>query len=411
MKFDLNEFLSSVSNVLDAVEIDLFGIPTNHSKRIAYISARIGYELGLNPEEIFDLAALSLMHDNGATMKIFEDNTKHTLREKMLITEEISDHCTIGENNIKNFPFLTNPHNIIKYHHENYDGSGFFGLHSEDIPLFAQIIHLADNLDLNLKMNHALKKTTFNYVSAYRNIYFSPTIADIFFQLGKNEEFWDLLHDDKIDEALHEIIPKFSNELHYKEVRSITIVLSKIIDAKSIFTQKHSSGLSKRMMAMAKYYRFDDTTKYKLLIATDLHDIGKLAISDKILDKPGSLTYLEFEEIKKHSIISKQCLIGLNGFEEIAEWIGNHHEKLDGTGYPNNLTEVNLDFNSRLIACLDIYQALREKRPYRKAMNHLESIKILIEMANKGKLDKKIVEDIDFVFYKKKNQLKLVNNN
>ena len=153
---------------------------------------------------------------------------------------------------------------------------------------------------------------------------------------------------------------------------------------------------------MAKYYCFDTTTKYKLLIATDLHDIGKLAISNKILDKSGPLTYLEYEEIKKHPIISKHCLKGLNGFEEIATWIGNHHEKLDGSGYPENLTGNSLDFNSRLIACLDIYQALREKRPYRKAMSHLDTIKILFEMVNTGKLDGKIVEDIDFVFCSKK---------
>ena len=128
MNFNLNEFLGAIANTLDIIEIELFGMATNHSKRIAYISVKIAHELSLSDEKIFDLVSLAIMHDNGASLKILHDNLKGSVREKINIIESRKEHCSIGEDNLRNFPFLTNPQNIVKYHHEKYDGSGFFGL-------------------------------------------------------------------------------------------------------------------------------------------------------------------------------------------------------------------------------------------------------------------------------------------
>ncbi len=400
MNFSLNEFLISISNTLDAIEADLFGVPTNHSKRIAYIAARVGHRLMIRSEGIFDLAALSLMHDNGATMKILDDKLNYSIKVKIAISESRKEHCLIGENNLRHFPFLTNPIDVIKYHHENYDGSGFFGLKEDEIPLFSQIIHLADSLDLNFDLNHISKDVIVKYIASNRQIKFSTPISDIVLNLLEERNFWDDLNDVNINMALANQITSFSNALSYKKIRELTKTLSRIIDAKSIFTRRHSTGLSNRMLKMSQFYHFDVTTKYKLLITTDLHDLGKLSISNAILDKPGNLTADEFEVIKKHPIVTKECLQDLKGFEDIARWAGNHHEKLDGSGYPNLLTAADLDFSSRLVTCLDIYQALREKRPYRNAMNHNNAIKILYHMGEKGQIDLQIIDDIDRVFSK-----------
>ena len=149
---------------------------------------------------------------------------------------------------------------------------------------------------------------------------------------------------------------------------------------------------------MAEFYKMNNIMLLKLLIATDLHDLGKLAVSNNILDKPSELSKEEFEEIKKHPKITKYCLQDINGFEEITKWASNHHEKLDGSGYPEGLIAKDLDFNSRLIACLDIYQALREERPYRKPMDHHKAMDLLMSMAEVGQLDHNIIDDINSVF-------------
>lgn len=399
MNFDLNEFLSSVSNALDTIEINIFGMPTNHSKRIAYMSVIIAHEIHLTNEEIFDLASLAIMHDNGATMKLLQNKLLCTTAEKINILESQKEHCIIGEKNLKNFPFLTNPQNIINYHHEKYDGSGFFGLSKDEIPVMAQIIALSDTLDLTFDLRMAQNKdAVLAFVREHKGTYFSPILTKVFLEIGASTEFWEELSDTNIDASLKNVIPKFSHELDYYEIRMITKTLSNIIDAHSEFTQQHSSGLSEKLERMAEFYQMDKVMMMKLLIASDLHDLGKLVISNDLLDKPGRLTEEEFAEIKKHPIITKICLQDINGFEEITKWASNHHEKLDGTGYPEGLDANNLDFNSRLLTSLDIYQALREDRPYRKSMDHNHAMEIIYGMVKSGQLDPNIAYDINYVF-------------
>src|SRR5665647_2277104 len=338
MNFNLNEFLRAVANTLDTIEINIFGMPTNHSKRIAYISVEIARELRLTNEEIFDLASLAIMHDNGASMKILHDKLLGTIKEQINVMESRKEHCTIGEDNLKEFPFFTKPQNIVKYHHEKYDGSGFFGLSKDEIPLLAQIIALPDTLDLVFDLRNGLNKEIITaFVREHRNTFFSPLLSDVFLKIADRNEFWEALSDKNIDDSLKKVIPIFSHELNYNEIRTITKTFSNIIDSQSEYTQKHSSGLSEKLEKMAEFYKMDTIMTLKLLIATDLHDLGKLVISRDLLDKPGKLSEEEFVEIKKHPKITKVCLQGISGFEEITKWASNHHEKLDGSGYPEGL--------------------------------------------------------------------------
>lgn len=192
--------------------------------------------------------------------------------------------------------------------------------------------------------------------------------------------------------------PELSFNYSYKKIRKITALISDIIDSKSKFTKLHSSGLSNKARVMADFYNFSKDKKNKLLIAADLHDLGKLAVSNSILDKPGRLNDEEFTKVKAHSFYTRKALEPIDCFEEITEWAANHHEKNDGSGYPYGLKKRDLDFSSQLMAALDIYQALRENRPYRKPMTHKKSINILKNMVGAGKLNKKIVNDIDSLF-------------
>lgn len=398
MKFNLNEFLRSVANSLDIIEIEIFGMPINHSKRIAYISVLLAQKLELTNEEMFDIASLAILHDNGAGMKVLHDVLRGDLNTKLNILESRKEHCIIGEQNLVNFPFITHPKNVILYHHEKFDGSGFFGISGKDIPVFAQIISLADTLDLTFNLNKTERNKIISFVREKQGVFFAKEICLAFFEVANNGSFWEGMLSRNIDKSLDQVIPVFTYEYNMDQIRKMTQTFSRIIDAKSKYTQAHSSGLAQRILKMAQFYKIDRTTTTKLLIAADLHDIGKLGVSNDILEKPESLTSAEYSAIMKHPQIAKTCLEGIKGFEEITEWIYNHHERLDGSGYPRGIKAENLDFNSRLISCLDIYQALREERPYRKSMNHREAMKILGEMAQTGKIDAKITQDIDTVF-------------
>ena len=159
----------------------------------------------------------------------------------------------------------------------------------------------------------------------------------------------------------------------------------------------HSSGIAEKSLQMAKFYNWDEETQAKYYLAGALHDIGKLAVKTSVLEKPGKLTDEEFNHIKNHAQITWQVLHRIHGFEDITEWASNHHERLDGSGYPNGKTAKDLSFKDRLLACIDVYQALRENRPYRPGMTHERAMSIINDEVAKGKLDEKCAQDIDFV--------------
>ena len=129
-----------------------------------------------------------------------------------------------------------------------------------------------------------------------------------------------------------------------------------------------------------------------------LHDIGKVAVGNEILEKPGRLTEDEFAVMKHHAAYTYYILSDIDDFDEIRDWAAFHHERLDGTGYPFGKTAAELNTQERMMACIDIYQALTESRPYKQGMPHEKACEILWDMANKGWLDETIVKQVEDCF-------------
>ncbi len=404
MLFSLRDFLIAVSKALDFVEMDLLGVTLNHSKRVAYIAFKLAEEFGLTIEEKRDIISLSILHDNGLTEGILKNKVNLSALKKFPQEENFKDHCVIGERNIVDFPLFSKKCDIIKFHHENYDGSGFFGLKNNEIPFMAQLIGFADRIDFLFNYenpNEEKKVHTIQYAKKEKGKRFSPEIVDGFLKIVEDPIFWTSLKNESIEGILYDCVPEYKKDISLDEILEIMKVFSKIIDSKSNFTQRHSSGLAKKVRIMAEHYDFSYDEKMKLIIAAQLHDIGKLAIPNAILDKPGKLTNEEISTMQKHAYYTRMCLKNIDGFEEITMWASNHHEKLNGKGYPFGLKDEELDFNSRLMACLDIYQALTEERPYRNSLSHESTMNILRNMVNNNHIDTKIVKDIQEVFQNK----------
>jgi HD-GYP domain-containing protein (c-di-GMP phosphodiesterase class II) len=403
MKFSLNNFLISVSFALDFVEMDRLGKQSNHGKRTAFIALYLARELGLSKEELYDTAALAMLHDNGLSESSLYEVLPGDGELSVNDFERSKAHCVIGEKNIKDYPFLTNPENVILYHHERYNGSGFFGLSGDDVPLISQIIAAADGFEDRYQPGEKgdWKEILLQWIKEMDGKMFSTDLGIALRTMADDLSIWDKLADDRVGKVLSEEIPAFDCQLSFEEIQKITKIFSRIIDSKSHFTKRHSSGLAEKAAAMADYYGKSSEEKTKLVIAADLHDLGKLAVPNSILDCPRALTDKEFKIVKKHVYYTRVALETISGFEDITEWAANHHEKLNGKGYPFGKTGDELDFNSRLMGCLDIYQALTEERPYRKGMSHGETMKVLGNMAKMGMIDGGIVEDVDRGFERK----------
>lgn len=399
MKLCFNDLLYAFSYGLDCVEDELVGVSDHHCKRIAYLTARMGKAAGISEEELLDLVACAILHDNALAEYIENEYNKKLINgERGEI--EVGRHCLFGERNLRALAFVTNVNGAILYHHECADGSGPFGKKTKDTPFAARLIHLADQLDATFDLSEVdekKKQQILTYLDEKTDILFDTFSVSLLKQ-SMDDAMLQNLKTDQVLAVLKEIIPNQIRDYSSEEVMAMASFFAAIIDYKSRFTKMHSMGIATKCKKMAVFYNYDEEKQAKLYFAGAVHDIGKLVVDSRILEKPGKLTRDEYNDIKNHADYTYELLSPIHGLEEITLWASNHHEKLNGTGYPNGKSAVDLSKEERLLACLDIYQALTEKRPYKDGMSHGQAIAILNDMCVNGELDSQITQDIDYVF-------------
>lgn len=395
MRVPLNELLYAVSKALDFVEQELLGITSNHGKRVAFLSGRICRAMGMNEADMFDIAGCAMLHDSALTRYMLDAGPGDIAR-----LENFKSHCAIGEKNARAFPFVGDTAGVVLYHHEDWDGSGFYRLRGEEIPLKAIILRLADNMDLDLRMGDGRKSLPDEmraHAREFSGSRYSPQTVEVLCDIA-SQELVELMRHENIVDSLKNDVPSVRVNLSTEQMLKICGLFASIVDAKSPYTKNHSTGIAQKASLMADYYKLEDEHKNKVIIAAYMHDMGKLGTPRSILEKPGPLTPEEFDSMRLHAAMSEELLETVGGMEDITAWCANHHEKLNGSGYPHGCTGPEISFESRLIACCDIYQALTEDRPYRAGMDHDESMAILRQMVEDGELDADMVRDIATVF-------------
>lgn len=379
---DINEILAAFSLALDLAENKTF----EHAKRTAYIALRVAKEMKVPQENLKDIYAAALLHDIGIINALADVHTDQTLLAK---------HCIAGRELVSSLPLHRNVSEYILWHHANWDGNGPFELSGCDIPLGAQIIYLADQLDIQLKSLSNIqveRPKIIEYVRSFSGKMFSPDVVEAFQATQGKELFWLDYSRYNISEVLSEIQPANEIKVNMDEVENIAQTFAKIIDNKSPFTHNHSQGVSSLLSSLSNDYQFDDETSKMLKISGLLHDLGKLAVPNEILDKPANLTPLELLTIKSHPYYTKLILSKVKEFNLIKEWAGNHHETLDGKGYPEG--KKRLSKEERMVAVCDVYQALTEERPYRKSLSKSKVFEIMEDLVQQEKLCSETFKDL-----------------
>ncbi len=169
---------------------------------------------------------------------------------------------------------------------------------------------------------------------------------------------------------------------------------SVIVDARSPFTATHSWGVASVSSMLATYSGFDAIDAMQIEVAGQLHDIGKLAVPNDIIEKPAGLTAAEFGTIRSHAYYTGTLLERIPGMSQIADWARAHHEKLDGSGYPERRPAARIPAQARIIAVADRFVALTEDRPYRAGMSGTRALALLQSDAEKGAIDGQIVNTL-----------------
>ena len=391
MTIRMDALIRVFAQALDMVEAACLGVSTNHGKRIAVLCAATGRKLGMNEPEISDLVTCALLHDNALTEYILLQQGRE--RDG----ENFRTHCVMGQRNIETLPFNGIITGNILFHHEQADGKGPFEMPEGTCPLGAELIAATDMIDAELH----LQRFSPEELPKLRGIIEADIHRRVTARAGNvllealDLDLLESLRDERIAQTVGSVIPEWNMRLDDPSLVSVAEFIAHIIDCKSAFTKAHTQQIARRAWFMAEHYGYDTNEKIQLYLAAALHDIGKLAVPSEVLEKPGRLTNEEFNVIKTHVGHTRSLLSAMDGLGIIVEWASNHHETLDGSGYPLGKNEAELDFNSRLMACIDIYQAVCEERPYHPRRSHEETMPILRQMAEAGKIDASIVKDLD----------------
>lgn len=381
-QYNLSELLISLSNAMDLASPVLM----KHQQRTAYICWQMGRlsDLDYQRQDVLFLAAI--LHDIGA----LTTDEKASLHQMEMV--DASRHCRLGEHIYQQVNWLKPAAEIVRDHHTPW--LVYKEALSDRKILEAQILFCADMTERLIKKDEFIlhqKDRIIKTIEGLSGTDYHPQVVELFKKASKSERFWLDLESPRLSEQLKDIFIKRSIYLTLKEMRQMALLFKNIIDFRSPFTAMHSTGVSACASKLSSYFGFSEHERLKMEIAGYMHDIGKLAISNSLLEKPASLTESEFAVMKQHVYQSYQILNNISGFETITEWAVLHHEKLDGSGYPFAYSASEISLGARIFAVSDIFTALSEDRPYRKAMADDKIVHILETLVAKNHLDPQVV--------------------
>ena len=365
----------------------------SHSKSTAYLSVLIARELGLKEEGAITIYYSALLHDIGIASDY---------NWKLVDSREMKNHCEVGVKSLRRLPLSEEITDYVLYHHEYDNGTGPFGLKGDGIPRGAGIICLASAFDDEFgntkKFDRELILTVREWTRKNEPL-FSGEILRSFNRLVDREHFLlDYFNHETKYTLSDKIIVKDDVYYSSEDVEKFAHCFADIIDQRSPFTFRHSHGIAELAEKAAVHLGYDEKTQKMMFMSGLLHDIGKLHISTEILHKDSALSPGERFEINKHTYYTRKVLEQIEGFEEITNIAANHHERLDGTGYPYHLTGGMLTELEKVMAICDVYQALSEERPYRSKLSSDRVWEIIDEMVENKHLDKSLVSQMKQAF-------------
>jgi putative nucleotidyltransferase with HDIG domain len=195
-------------------------------------------------------------------------------------------------------------------------------------------------------------------------------------------------------ELVMQMAPTVSAPLMAEDIDTLCEGFAEVVDAKSPFAYRHSQHVAEIALALAEILHLPAERLRLLRRAALLHDLGKLSIPNTILDKPGPLTEQEWVVVRQHPALTRSILERVAAFAELAAIAGEHHEQLDGAGYPLGLTGAETTLESRILAIADVFAGMTERRPYHPGYEPAEALE-LIRARVPGKLDRRCFEALE----------------
>jgi HD-GYP domain-containing protein (c-di-GMP phosphodiesterase class II) len=407
-RISLSEVLSALSCALDLTE----GAPAGHTMRTCLIGMRIAEALGIDAEQRSALYYALLLKDAGCSsnagrmaalfgaddqsvkprMKIVDWHARGRLaletaravapgqslidrarrfvriaRTPEATRELIEIRCDRGASIALQLGFPAATADAIRSLDEHWCGRGYArGLAADDIPLLARIANIAQTVEAFHDRGGVA--AAHRVVRERSGRWFDPALARIVLEWSGDDPWWALLRGDVAGAVVAAEPSDRVIEVDDDGLDGVARAFADIIDAKTPFTFRHSTRVAEMARLVAAKCGLDAAEQRRIYRAGLLHDIGKLGVSNLILDKDGPLTDEERHKVEQHPRFTLDVLEHVSAFRGFARTAALHHEKLDGSGYPFGYTAEDLELPERILVVSDIYDALSSDRPYRKGM-------------------------------------------
>jgi HD-GYP domain-containing protein (c-di-GMP phosphodiesterase class II) len=414
----LSELLSSLSHALDITE----GQPEGHCVRCCWIGMHIGRHIGLPQQTLWELYYTLLLKDlgcssnaaricelyltddlsfkrdfkwvNGSLSSALKFIVGHTglqssLMERFKAIMQVVQHgdemaqeliqtrCQRGADIARQLRFSEGVAAGIHSLDEHWDGSGRpDALAGDDIPVYARIALLSQVVDVFHTVGgpSAAMQEARNRAGSW----FDPELVDALNALTNDSAFWAMLSSDELHLAILDLEPGHDEiPLDDDYLDEIAAAFGQIVDAKSPYTQGHSVRVALYTDLVAEELGVSEKRRRWLRRGALLHDVGKLGVSNSVLDKPGKLDDDEWHAVKMHASFTESILSRIRIFNELAQVSAAHHERLDGQGYPRGLSAEDIPIETRIITVADIFDAITAERPYRGAIPIPETLEIM----------------------------------
>jgi putative nucleotidyltransferase with HDIG domain len=406
----LSDVLGGLSYALDLTE----GQRPGHALRSCLIGMRVGEAIGLTPEQRVNLFYALIMKDLGCSSNAarfaalfaaddhrLKANLKNVdwsralesfrfvagnvapgafwLRRvwQMLAVfsrgpkgarEVVETRCERGAEIARLLLFSEDTVQAIRSLDEHWDGQGQpYNLKGTEIPVLGRIVGLAQTIEVFYSAHGVL--TAYDIASARRGTWFDPQLVDALMSVRADGPFWRWLGEGDPLEKLKSVEPADSIvAADHDRLDLVAEAFARVIDAKSPWTYKHSHGVADVAVSIGRLFGFPADDLRELRRAALLHDLGKLGVSNLILDKPAKLTDEEFDVMRQHPAQTYQVLDRVGCFRHLADVAASHHERLDGNGYHRRMAHAELSTTARVLCVSDICDALMSARPYRPAL-------------------------------------------
>jgi putative nucleotidyltransferase with HDIG domain len=411
----LSEVVSALSFALDLTE----DVRPGHAARTCLLGMRIAAELGLPTDQLSSLYYALLLKDLGCScnanllceMVGGDDRTikrkvkledwrypsisglqllwghagprehlfpkskrvfRLALRRRSFRNELVRLRCECAANIARKIGLSAATVEAIANLDEHWNGRGYPNrLRGQAVPLLARIVNIAQCLDLFASDSGAVAAV--NLVRHRSGSWFDPQLVRIARALASDGRLWRHYGSGMERKAVLDLEPGAVLRAGGEQIDNICEALADVVDAKSPFTYGHSLGVRDAATHIARHMGIAGDRARLIQRAALLHDIGKLRVPNTILDKPGKLDVIEWQVVREHPGLGGEILGRIKPFKELARIVAEHHEKLDGSGYPTGLKADQLSIESRIVAVADVYAALLEDRAYRKGVSRKEA--------------------------------------